>query len=349
LRQVTFRGGMLSSRTGRRHGMAFDSTGRLYIADTFQGTVTVYDTATGETLGAVGSFGMRAGQLSLPAAVAIDPCNRLYVTSAGNGRVELYGLDTYLHLTAEPPTPAVAAGTGFVLRAIAGGPGPFFLQWQKDSEDLVDGGRINGATNSTLTISDARAADGGGYSVMVTGPAGAFASSLAQVTVQAPPVILSGPGDATVLRGSPVEFSVSATGTDLNYQWQYEGLDIEGATNSTLVVADAQAHNAGRYVAIIKNAVGSLSSTPALLTVLVPPRIMEFLGLSAPAGLPLILTVNSDPGVGYVLDVSANLSDWAPLTTFTNDAGIMELIDADVTNVLPRFYRFRWLPPPLSP
>ena len=329
--------------------MLVDNAGRIYVVDSFQGAVTIYDEATGTKDGTVGTFGALTGQLNLPASVVVDACNRLYVTSAGNGRVELYGLDNYVHLTTEPATPVVAAGTALVFRAMAGGSGSHSFQWQKDSATLIDGGSISGATNGALTISSLSVADAGWYSVIVTGPAGAITSAPTQVTVQAPPEILSGPHAVTALRGSRVELTVSAAGSALSYQWQYEGLDVEGATNSTMVLDDVQPYNAGRYVAVIRNDVGSINSTPARLNVLVPPQVMEFLGISTLPGFPSVLTINSDPSVAYALDVSTNLSEWGLYETFMNDTGIMDLTDKDVTNVSQRFYRLRWIPTATSP
>jgi hypothetical protein len=200
-----------------------------------------------------------------------------------------------------------------------------------------------------LAVNGASSDDAGGYLVIVTGPAGVITSSLAQVAVQAPPAILSDPADATVLRGSRVDFSVSAAGSALSYQWQHEGLDVAGATNSTLTLTEAQTYNAGRYVAVVKNAVGNHSSSPARLNVLVPPLVMEFLGIAALAGSPPILTVNADPGVDYAMDISSNLYNWSLYSTFRNNDGIMDLADTDTTNASQRFYRLRWIPSVTSP
>ncbi len=349
LRQINFRSGMFSDRTGRRQGLVLDKAGHFFVADSFQGTVTAYDTATGAAYGSVGSFGVLAGEFNLPAATAIDPYNRLYVASTGNGRVEMFGLDKYIHLTMEPPTPVVAAGTAIVFTAIAGGQGPFTFQWLRNSVPLSDGGSIGGATNGVLTITGAGTTDGGAYSVIVTGPAGTITSSLAQVTVQIPPAILAGPAGATVLRGARVEFSVAASGDNPGYQWKHEGLELPGETNSTLVLTEAQTFNAGLYKVIVKNDAGSVVSPPALLTVLVPPQIMEFLGIAMLPEAPSVLTLNSDPGASYELDVTTNFTDWVLCSTFTNDTGTMDLTDPDSTNAVKRYYRFRWLPPSPAP
>jgi hypothetical protein len=82
-----------------------------------------------------------------------------------------------------------------------------------------------------------------------------------------PPVILSGPQTQAVATGEAVEFTVSATGEPLRYQWRLEGTDIVGATNSTLRITSASPADAGRYQALVANAFGQVLSAEAKLSV----------------------------------------------------------------------------------
>jgi DNA-binding beta-propeller fold protein YncE len=79
---------------GTLQGLTGDAQGRLYVADAFQGYVQVFD-PFGRRVSTIGSFGEGAGQLRTPMDVALDPFNRLLVTSANNARVELYGIDAF--------------------------------------------------------------------------------------------------------------------------------------------------------------------------------------------------------------------------------------------------------------
>ncbi len=83
-----------SRKFGRIQGLTGDSLGRLYVADAFQGYVQVLD-ASGYRLSTIGTFGEGPGQLRTPMDVAIDPHNRLIVSSANNSRVEQFGLDSF--------------------------------------------------------------------------------------------------------------------------------------------------------------------------------------------------------------------------------------------------------------
>jgi hypothetical protein len=93
-----------------------------------------------------------------------------------------------------------------------------------------------------------------------------------------PPSITVQPQSQTVAQGSPVTFSVIATGTaPLSYQWQKNGSDISGATGNSHSLPAAQLSDAGTYRVIVHNDGGTTPSADAILTVtpasscLVPP------------------------------------------------------------------------------
>lgn len=75
-------------------GLWSDAAGRIYIADAFEGSVLVID-RNGNLLSAIGAFGSGPGELDAPSDIVIDSQNRLFVSSANNGRIEMFGLDGY--------------------------------------------------------------------------------------------------------------------------------------------------------------------------------------------------------------------------------------------------------------
>jgi hypothetical protein len=81
-----------------------------------------------------------------------------------------------------------------------------------------------------------------------------------------PPIVTQQPRDAFAVIGGNATFNVVATGTPpLFYQWNHNGVWITGATNSTLVVSDAQLTNIGHYAVFVANSVGVSSSSLATL------------------------------------------------------------------------------------
>jgi len=327
-----------SAPSGRSQAAFFDPVGRLYVADSFQGLVKVFDPASGNPLSTIGSFGQLPGELASPAGLALDGINRLFVTSANSHRVELYGLDTFVHLTTQPAARTIAAGTNLVFTASTGGGGLFSYQWQKN------GIGISGATNETLALIGVTTETAGNYSVIVTGTSGTFTSSIAPVAVMMPPIIVSSPENRTVWRGSDVVLATSTAGSALSYQWWFNGFNLAGATDVTLNLADVQAAQAGLYTLQASNAVGVAVSAAAQLNVIVSPAVMEIVASAMDTNQLFHLTLNVDPGFGYWLDASTNLFEWQPLLNFTQDTGLIELVDTDATNYLNRFYRLRWVP-----
>src|SRR5205823_10681481 len=60
---------------------------------------------------------------------------------------------------------------------------PLIYRWQKNGTNLLDGGRVSGATNATLNISTVLESDSGQYSVVVTNSYGSVTSSTAVLLV----------------------------------------------------------------------------------------------------------------------------------------------------------------------
>ena len=80
-----------------------------------------------------------------------------------------------------------------------------------------------------------------------------------------------------LLQGKAVTFSVEATGTELNYQWQWKQFGKEseqakwqnlfGEDSTELKLIRVKACNAGYYRCVVSNSAGREKSSYALLTV----------------------------------------------------------------------------------
>ena len=85
------------------------------------------------------------------------------------------------------------------------------------------------------------------------------------------PAITAQPVAQTVTAGGTATFTVTASGTDLAYQWQRNGKDIAGATAATYTLANVQSADSGAsFTVVVKNGGGSATSGAAVLTVLPP-------------------------------------------------------------------------------
>ncbi|MBF4491305.1 PQQ-dependent sugar dehydrogenase [Flavobacterium sp. MR2016-29] len=83
----------------------------------------------------------------------------------------------------------------------------------------------------------------------------------------AAPTIVNHPVSQTVMATSPVTFTVSASGTGLTYQWQFNNININGATGASYTIPNVTTANAGAYKVIVTNTAGNVTSNPATLTV----------------------------------------------------------------------------------
>jgi len=75
-------------------GIWADDVGRVFVADAVDGTIKVLD-RDGPMMLTIGEIGARPGQLRIPMDLVVDPFGRLFVASANNARLEVFGLDAY--------------------------------------------------------------------------------------------------------------------------------------------------------------------------------------------------------------------------------------------------------------
>ncbi len=96
------------------------------------------------------------------------------------------------------------------------------------------------------------------------------------------PSITSQPASRTNIQGSLATFSVTNSGTaPFTYHWRKEGTNltnggnISGATNFSLTVSNVTTSDTTNYTVVVSNHCGSVTSSVATLTVIVPPSIIQ--------------------------------------------------------------------------
>ncbi len=88
------------------------------------------------------------------------------------------------------------------------------------------------------------------------------------------PVITLEPVDQYQIAGGTVTFSSRGAGLyGVTYQWQFNGVNIVGATNASLVLNNVQAAQQGVYNVLVSNEVGSILSSNANLYLVTVPII----------------------------------------------------------------------------
>ncbi len=126
---------------------------------------------------------------------------------------------------------------------------------------------VPGQTNSTFAIFDARPVNDGLYYVVATDTSGtSITSAVVSLFVDPPPtatVPTASPSNITI--GDTVTLTETATpiGNSYIYQWQLNGANIGGATNSTFIISNAQPLNSGSYQVNVGDGL-AFSQSPAL-------------------------------------------------------------------------------------
>ncbi len=179
-------------------------------------------------------------------------------------------------ITTQPIARTVVVGSSVSFNVVASGSPTLTYQWRRN------GTNITGATAATYTISKTASGNAGDYSVVVKNSSGSATSSVARLAFGTLPKITTQPTARTVLEGGSTTFSVTATGSPaVTYQWRRNGTDIPLATAASYTLDPVTETSGGNYTVVVRNAVGSVTSSVALLTVTPAPDVIH-----APLSLP---------------------------------------------------------------
>jgi hypothetical protein len=175
-------------------------------------------------------------------------------------------------ISTQPQNQSVALGAAATFTVAASGTAPLAYQWSEN------GTPIAGATNSSFTTPPAAAADNSAsFTVVVSNGAGSVTSTPATLGVVIPapvaaataPTISTQPLSQNAAVGTMATFTIAAAGTaPLTYQWSKNGSAIAGATAASYTTpAVAAADNSASFTVAVSNTAGSITSSPAILTV----------------------------------------------------------------------------------
>ncbi|MDX1450936.1 MAG: immunoglobulin domain-containing protein [Oleiphilaceae bacterium] len=170
-----------------------------------------------------------------------------------------------------PDSVSTASGSNASFFVNATGDGFIRYQWLKDGTALTN------ATQSSLQLFNVSEADIGNYSVQVSNSQGSVMSQSARLEVFTPSNfhISSHPNSLSVDAGDSAHFSVGVSGgNNLNFQWFVDGIELVGATSSTLSINAVQQIDEGVYSVRVSDGSQTLTSNGALLTVNALPSLV---------------------------------------------------------------------------
>lgn len=170
----------------------------------------------------------------------------------------------------EQPTDQTGSVGGSVTFNVEGdgNPEPSFQWFRNDSP--ITSPDIGELTLTNLQLSD----DGATFYMEATNSQGTTRTDTVTLTVNEGAAITGQPQSQSVGVGSSATFMVVATGNPApTYQWQKDGADISGATDSTLTISSVAKANKGKYTVVVTNSGGTATSEEADLDVLFKPEI----------------------------------------------------------------------------
>jgi trimeric autotransporter adhesin len=242
---------------GTNASFAVTTSGGVFTYQWRKGGVNI----SGATANSYSITGVSAGDAG-SYDVVVTGCSVNVTSSAVNLTV-----NAATNISTQPSSQTTCAGMNASFTVAANGTNLSY-QWRKA------GVNITGATSATFTITGTTSTDAGLYDVVVTGSCGTVTSSAAALSVNALTVIATQPVSQAVCNGTAASFSVTATGSGtLNYQWRKAGVNITGATSSSLNFAAVSATDAASYDVVVTGNCGSVTSSPVSLTVNSAPAI----------------------------------------------------------------------------
>lgn len=281
-------------------GLAVSRSGRIYVSDSINFRIQVFS-APGVFLEQFGTLGTNTGQFDFPEVIAVDSSNNLYVIDVPGGsfdnyRVQKFDADGHFLLEWGPPEVDTsrmiqiggittdAANNVYVADSANNqiqkytSNGAFLSQWGS----LGSGpGQFNGPSGVALDPSGNYVYVADYYNERVD----VFAySSLG-------PLIYQPPTNQIVPAGATLELDAGVFGAQpLSFQWQFNGTNIEGATQPVLLISNVSLTASGSYLISVSNTLGIAVSPSATISVM--PTIVTTLAASSISATSAVLNAS---------------------------------------------------------
>jgi autotransporter-associated beta strand protein len=238
--------------------------------------------------------GTLSGSFNPTVAIVGGSVNGSTVVDTGTaGQINLV-VSPNVAITSQPADTIVSVGQDATLTVTATGTAPLTYQWYYYGDNTNNTPTsLTDATNASFTITNAQAINSGFYNVVVANGYNSVASRIATLIVGNVAPIIAGPTNTTVIAGNNVSFyvAVSIANPFPDLQWQTNGVDVPGATSTTLTLNNVPYALDGAIVSVIATNLAGSATNSATLTVIVTPAITP---------QPTNLTVNVGDPAAFV-------------------------------------------------
>jgi alpha-tubulin suppressor-like RCC1 family protein len=236
-----------------------------------------------------------------------------YSSDAGNLILHLNHL-TPPAFAVQPADQSVVTGSNASFSATLTGAVPMNFQWYFNGTPLMDDGiHVAGSLTSSLILSNVTTADAGSYTLAVTNFLGSTNSTAAVLTVLVPATITTQPVGRSVPPGLPTTFNAAASGNPApSYQWQLNGTNIPGATDSSYTITAVGTNDLGFYRLVASNSVGGAVSADAQLTFgpVAAWGFNTFGQCLPPPGLSNVISVAGGIGTSLAVRTDGTVVSW---------------------------------------
>ncbi len=217
-------------------------------------------------------------------------------------------------VTTQPSSQTVDAGATATFTAASANPSGDTVQWKVSTSGGTTFTAISGATSTTYSFTATSSENGDQYEAVFSNSNGAFTSSPATLTVDFAPTLTTNPASQTVGAGGTATFAAAGKGNPApTVQWEVSSdggttfSAVSGATSTTYSFTATAGETGDEYEAVFTNSLGSITSSPATLTVASQPAVTGISPATGPAGTTVTITGTGFTGATNV-DFGANMA-----------------------------------------
>lgn len=158
-----------------------------------------------------------------------------------------------------------------------------------------------------------------------------------------PPVFITQPQSQVVSAGMTINLGVEVASSiqPVSYQWWFNGVPLNGQTNSSLTLSNVQPTQGGSYFVVVDNQAGSVQSDAAVLTYTDASTLVLSVHPS--------LRIYGTPGRTYRIEYATETrtpAQWTGITNITLETTPHLWIDQEAATGSKRFYRVLLQPGP---
>jgi len=242
--------------------------------------------------------GTKSGSFNATPVILGGSINGSYLIDGSTpGQIRLIVIPQVV-ITSQPTNTIVSIGQTATFTVGATGTAPLAYQWYEYSDANGDSPVAqSGATGSSFSIVNAQTSDSGFYGVVVTNNFNSVTSSVATLIVGNVAPQITGPTNTQVIAGNNVTFSTTVTLANPapTFQWLTNGVNVTGATSTSLTLTSVPQVFDGMQVSVIASNIAGNKTNSATLSVIQTPAISP---------QPTNLTVNVGDTANFISGAS---------------------------------------------